>query len=198
MSVLHPHHTDYMDYGSLDLRLWWHSNESLFVSILQSGKKYKPSLYSDKTGNLLIYPAYFALMEETMNGRKSKSVGTKPQNSDGQSAAIRWVNHTLTSEDIDQLEQETASLEQLSYALIELGERGLGISVKYDLARKSFSVSIYGSDTTNNMRPCGVSGQSSELRDAILVSLFKFNNCLQGSFDGCADPDTVVQPIRFR
>jgi len=198
MSVLHPSRTDYMDYGSLDLKLWWHCNEALFLRVLQSSKFHKPSFYSNRSGNLLIYPPTCDIKENIVNGRKSKPMGSKPESSNDKPTSIRWFNYALTTEDINRLEQETASLEQLAYAFIELGERGLGLSVKYDTARKSYSVSIYGPDTLNDMRPCGVSGQSSELRDAILVSLFKFNNCLQSSFDGFANSDTTVQSGRFK
>jgi len=136
-------------------------------------------------------------MENKLNGRKPKRHGDSVGGSNDKSAPFRWINVQLTSEDINILEGETADLEQLAYAFIQLGVRGLGLSIKYDSARKSYAVSIYGSDSTANMQPCGISGSSPDLRDALLVSLYRFNHCLQGSFDGCTSKDAIVQPKRF-
>jgi hypothetical protein len=137
-------------------------------------------------------------MENEMNGRKPKRSEPNVGNSDVKPAPIRWINIPLTSEDLALLERETANLEQLALAYIQLGVRGLGLSVKYDSTRKHYNVSIYGSDMAANNQPCGISGAASDLRDALLVSLFRFNSCLQGSFDGSSLTDTTVQSARFK
>lgn len=133
-----------------------------------------------------------------MNGRKSKRIGTVNGSSNGKSAAFQWINIPLTSEDLNLLEHETAGIEQLALAFIQLGVLGLGLSVKFDRVGKSYSVSIYGCDSRNNMRPCGISGAAPDLRDALLVSLFRFNHGLQGSFDDSTNTDSIVQSPRFR
>lgn len=197
MSIIHPHFEFPSDQMPIELDLWWRDNAALFIRLLTSQKYHKPQFGSSQTGNLLIYPPKCNIKENILNGRKPKRHGSSVGSSDGKSTAFRWINIQLTSEDIDILEGEEASLEQLAYAFIGLGVRGLGLSVKYDSARKSYSVSIYGPDSTNNMQPCGISGAAPDLRDALLVSLYRFNNRLQGSFDGCASEDTNIQPKRF-
>lgn len=133
-----------------------------------------------------------------MNGRKPRKPSDKSSGSNGQPLPFRWINVSLTAEDLDILEREEANLEQLSCAFIELGVRGFGLSIKYDSARKQYSVSIYGSDMANNNQPCGISGAAADLRDALLVSLFRFNTRLQGSFDGSAVENAAIQPSRFK
>lgn len=133
-----------------------------------------------------------------MNGRKPSRPRLGHGDGNDKSPTFQWINIALTSEDLDILEGEEADLEQLAFAFISLGMRGLGLSVKFDNAGKSYSVSIYGRDSRNNNKPCGISGAAADLRDAILVSLFRFNNRLQGSFDGCTTEDSIIQPKRFK
>lgn len=133
-----------------------------------------------------------------MNGRKSKQLGSRSSGGDGKSLPFEWINVPLTAEDFDILERETADIEQLALAFIKLGVQRLGLSIKYDRARESYTVSIYGCDMGNANKPCGISGASSDLRDALLVSLYRFNHCLQGSFDGRTNQNTTIQPKRFR
>jgi len=198
MSILHPQYEFPSDYVPIETNIWWRDHSDLFLRCLTQGKYLKPRFNSPSTGNLLIYPPKTNRMENEMNGRKPKRHEPSVGNRDAKSTAFRWINISLTSEDLDILEQETASLEQLAYAFIQLGVFGLGLSVKFDSARKSYTVSIYGSDISNNMQPCGISGSATELRDALLVSLYRFNHGLQGSFDGCTNKDATVQPNRFR
>lgn len=198
MNFLSPHFEFPSDQLPIELNLWWRDNCDLFLRCLTSPKFHRPQFNSTSTGNLLIYPPKCLIKENILNGRKPKQHGGGLGSSNAQSTSFRWINVPLTSEDIATLEREEASLEQLSYAFIQLGVFGLGLSIKYDSSRKSYTVSIYGSDISNNNQPCGISGSASELRDALLVSLFRFNTCLQGSFDGRTSADTTVQPTRFR
>lgn len=198
MSVIHPHRQFPEDVLPLEAAIWWRDNADLFLRCLTSPKYHHPLIGKDITGNLLIYPPECNRNGDNMNGRKPRGHGGGLGNSDDKPVKFKWVNIPLTSEDIDLLEQETADLQQLALAFIQLGVRGFGLSVKYDSGRKSYACSIYGPDSLNNMQPCGISGTATDLRDALLVSVFRFNNCLQGSFDGCAAPDAVVQPSRFR
>jgi len=198
MSILHPHFSFPEDCLPIEAAIWWRDNSDLFLRCLTQAKFHRPQFGSDLSGNLLIYPPKCNRMENEMNGRKPRGHGSRLGSSDAQPATFRWINITLTSEDINTLEREEASLEQLALAFIQLGVRGLGLAVKYDSVGKSYAVSIYGSDTTNHMQPCGISGKSADLRDALLVSLYRFNHSLQGSFDGCTGEDNVLQSGRFK
>lgn len=133
-----------------------------------------------------------------MNGRKPTRPNARPSSSNGKSVPFEWINISLTDQDIDILEREEANLEQLALAYISLGVQRLGLSVKYDLTRKSYTVSIYGCDMGNDGKPCGISSSAAELRDALLVSLYRFNFGLQGSFDGRTSKGDAVQSKRFR
>jgi len=198
MSILHPHWQDPETFLPLETALWWRDHKELFLRALTQPKYRGKSQFSDLSGNLIIYPPKCNRMENEMNGRKPQRHGTGSSNGNGKSLPFKWINVTLTAEDIATLERETASLEQLALAYIELGVLGLGLSIKYDSVRKHFSVSIYGSDMANNNQPCGISGSATELRDALLVSLYRFNTCLQGSFDGSTTSDATVQSGRFK
>jgi hypothetical protein len=133
-----------------------------------------------------------------VNGRKPTKPRARSGSSNGESLPFEWINVRLTDKDLDILEAETADLEQLALAYISLGVQRLGLSIKFDRVGESFVVSIYGFDLRNNNKPCGISGAAPDLRDALLVSLYRFNHCLQGSFDGRTDQNTTIQSRRFR
>ncbi len=197
MSIIHPHFQDFWDNSPVELALWWYYNTELFLRCLTQSKYHKPLWGGTLSGNLIIYPPKCDIKEEKMNGRKPKQSVARFGDSDAQSSPLRWINIPLTDKDIALLEGETASLEQLAFAFVSLGMHGLGLSIKYDSARKSYNCSIYGPDMAANMQPCGVSGAGPDLRDALLVSLFRFNSCLQGSFDGQSSKNPTVQSRRF-
>jgi len=197
-TFLHPHSEYPEDILPLEAALWWRDNYELFIKLLLSPKYHRPVFGSNLSGNLLIYPPKCDIMENKMNGRKSKQPFGKPSVRNDQPTPFRWINIALTAEDLNTLERDETSLEQLSLAFIGLGVRGFGLSVKYDSARKSYAVSIYGSDSLNNGQPCGISGSSADLRDALCVSLYRFDYCLRGSFDGSTTQNPDVQSQRFR
>lgn len=198
MSVIHPQRMFPSDLVPIELNVWWRDNSDLFLRCLTAPKYRVSGLFGTMSGNLLIYPPKCSITEEKMNGRKPKRHGTGLGNSDGQPLPFRWINIPLTSEDISTLERETVDLEQLAFGFIQLGMFGLGLSVKYDSARKSYNVSIYRPSDATHLQPCGISGSAPDLRDALLVSLYRFNNCLEGSFDNAPDQDVALQSGRFR
>jgi len=197
MSIIHPHFTFPEDVLPVYVAMWWRDNSDLVLRTLTSPKYHKPLYGQEISGNLLIYPPENLYKGDNMNGRKPKRPSGRFGDSDDKPAPFQWINIALTSEDFDTLEREEASIEQLALAFVQLGVRGLGLAVKFNSARKSFIVSIYGSDSLNNNQPCGISGTAPDLRDALLVSLYRFNNRLQSSFDGQSGKDTVVQSRRF-
>ena len=198
MSFLHPHRVFPEEFLDSDTAVWWRDNAAMFFRVLTQEKYRRFYLDGNLSNNLLIYPPGFVQMESKMNGRKPKRPSVGSGSVDDKSVAFKWVNIPLTDQDLDILEQETADLEQLALAFISLGMQRLGLSVKYDRVRESYSVSIYGRDMGNAEKPCGVSGTAADLRDALCVSLYRFNTCLQGSFDGSTVEGTTFQPKRFR
>ena len=198
MSFYHPHFSFPEDVLPVETAIWWRDNYELFIACLTL-PKYRGSMrYSNLSGNLLIYPPKCDIKENMMNGRKPRKPSVGLGDSNAQPVPFRWINIQLTPEDLNTLAEEEADLEQLALAFIELGVRGLGLSVKFDSVRKSYNVSIYGPDTLNNGQPCGISGSAADLRDALLVSLYKFNYGLSSSFDGSSTAHTVLQSERFR
>lgn len=198
MSIFHPHFRDPIDFMPADVLVWWSANAKECVRLLTHPAYRHAAANSKLSENLFIYVPKHLIMENEMNGRKSKTNGTKLESSSSEPVSFRWINVTLSDQDLDILERETASLELVASSLVQLVVRGLGISVKYDPVGKSYSCSIYGRDTRNNMQPCGISGRASDVRDAILVSLYRFETGLQGSFDGQSDQGNVLQSKRFR
>lgn len=197
MSVVHPHFEYPEDCLTIEGAIWWRDHYDLFLRCLTLPKYHKPYFGSNLSSNLIIYPPECDRMENILNGRKPKPNGARLGSSDGKSLPLQWINIPLTDQDIATLESEKANLEQLALAYVQLGMHGLGLSIKFDSVGKSYVVSIYGPDSSNNMQPCGVSGRAPELRDALLVSLYRFNSCLQGSFDGRSNSSTAIQPRRF-
>jgi len=198
MKSFHPHREFPEDCLPLEAAIWWRDNANLFLRCLTQPKYRRFYADSRLSGNLIIYPPKCYMNGENMNGRKPKRNGTGNSVGINKPSTFQWINVTLTDQDLDILEREKADLEQLALAFISLGVQQLGLSVKYDRVGESYSVSIYGSDMANDGKPCGISGASSELRDALLVALYRFNNCLQGSFDGRTNSNPTIQSRRFR
>lgn len=197
MSVIHPHYSFPEDCLPFEAAVWWRDHADLFLRVLTTKKYQYPVFGGTLSGNLLIYPPECNIKEIKLNGRKSTRSGSRSGSGDVKSSPIHWCNIPLTPEDLDLLAKETADLEQLALAFVTVGSVGFGLSVKFDSTGKSFNCSIYGPDLSNDGRPCGVSGRSPDLRDALLVLLFRFNSRLQGSFDGQSNSDTAIQPRRF-
>jgi hypothetical protein len=196
MSVLpFPTHEP-VDFFTPELMIWWTEAWPIARDLLLKPQYRRKTSYSDQSGNLLIYPPDFYIKENKVNGRKPKGDGTKSGVSDKQHLPFRWINSPLTSEDYDYLEQQATSLELLASHLIQLVLRGFGVSVKYDYTRKSYNVCIYRPDNSDGRQPLGLSGHSSDLRDAILVTLYRFSIKLGGEFPDRVDEDTSDKPRR--
>jgi len=197
MSIIHP----YREFPDLStpavLLTWWRDNYQVFLRALTYDRYRRFYGQGSISNNLLIYPPECNRMENKLNGRKPQRHERGLGSSNAQPSSIRWINIALTSEDLSILEREEASLEQLAFSFVQLGMFGLGLSIKYDRTRKSYSVSIYRPSDATNVQSLGISGASPDLRDALLVSLYRFNHCLGGSFDNAPDTDATVQPRRF-
>jgi hypothetical protein len=198
MSIISPTFNLPCDFLPPEAALWWLSNSELFLRLLKAGKNGKRPFTGDLSHNLLIYPPNYHIMENEMNGRKSTEPKPRLVKRDGVALPFQWVNITLTPEDVGILESEKASLEQLALAFISVGMLGFGLSCKYDFARKSFVCCIYRPYDGNDVQPCGVSGSATDLRDALLVLLYKFNNRMGGGFDNATLENNPVQSKRFK
>ena len=196
MSTLPFPRLEPVDFFTIELMLWWIKAAPVAMDMLLNPKYRRATFGSTLSGNLLIYPLKNLIMETDMNGRKSKDNGAKHSLPANKSLPFGWVNCPLTSEDYDYLEQQTASLELLTSNLIQLVVRGFGVSVKYDHARKSFNVCIYRPDIGDGRQPLGLSGHSTDVRDAILVTLYRFDHKLGGEFPDRIMEGTSNQPSR--
>ncbi len=198
MSIIPPTFNLACDFLPPEAAIWWLKNSDLFLRILKQGKNGRRPFVGNLSHNLLIYPPKCDIMENKMNGRRTKQPKPRFDDSNGKSLPFKWVNVPLTAEDIGILERETANLEQLALAYLNVGVLGFGLSCKYDFSRKSFVCCIYRPNMGNDVQPCGVSGAAADLRDALLVLLYKFNNCLGGSFDNATFENDPIQPRRFK
>lgn len=143
-----------------------------------------------------IYHAQQWHREIILNGRKPKNNNARVGGGAGQSRPVVWINIPLTDEDLSELERAEDSLEYLSCGLLELVGDGLSISAKFQPGRDNYCVSIYRPSDDSGLQSVGVSGFAPQLRDAILVALFRYHSKLGGQFP--ADPPTGAsdQPKR--
>lgn len=188
-----PYAEDHIPYAVID---WWISAKSTILHVLEAPRYRRPAFNSHLSGNLLIYPPESLYKENILNGRKPKSSaggnGGKPQ----QSSTLVWVNAPLTAEDYIALERETHGIEYLSAVLIGLVCRGYGISVKYDTERKRYNCTIYRPPSDLNRRHMGLSGFAPDLRDAVLVTLYRFEFKCGGELTDDLVGDSHNQPER--
>ncbi len=181
-----------------ELLPFWSQNKELVVHTLLHGKDDRFRNVTSFSRNLFVYPSEYDIKELELRGNKSKgSVGGNSGKS-SQPGGIQWLNVPLDSSDVDDLERDASTLEYLAAALVGLVGDGYGISVKYQAERKSYSCTIYRPDTGGGSGGYGVSGFAPDVRDAVLVTLFKFERKLGGEFPtgGNASP-FLAQSKRF-
>jgi hypothetical protein len=169
----------------------------VILKLLTSPRYRAIDRFSGRSVNLLVQPPKKLIMEGLMSGRKPKTNGGRDSIRDSKSPSFRWVNVPLEDTDFDYLERQEATLEQLALDYVQLATRGFGTSVKYDPARKSFNCCIYGSSAGDDSDKCGLSGHSPDLRDALLVTLYRFDIKLQGEFPAFSSDSTIHKSRRF-
>lgn len=112
---------------------------------------------------------------------------------------FKWANIRLEPSDIDELERSTSTVEFLATSLCGLASDGYGFSVKPVDKGESICCTIIRSDPDNPGITYGMSSFGGELRDTLLVALYKFDVLLEGSFDGIASfCETSKSKQRFR
>lgn len=176
MPFLSPHFPYPEDHVPTCLLSWWVTARPVILRVLESKRYRRPAWNSHLSGNLLIYPPEYLYKEPILNGRKSKGRTIGNGVVPSQSTPLEWVNAPLTSEDYLALEQSTYGLEYLAGCLVGLVSRGYGVSVKYDSQRKRCNCTIYRPPSDTNRRHLGLSGFASDVRDAVLVTLYRFEH----------------------
>ena len=183
---------------SAELAIWWYYARDTAILLLTARKYRRKSYYSNKTDNLLLYPPEHLIKENIVNGRKPKDQPRFNGSKSAQSSTIEWLDGLLTAEDIDILERDTTSIEYLAGKLISLVSDGYGCAVKYDLERERYNCTIYRPPNGKQRKHLGLSGNSPDLRDAILVTLYRFDSKFGGVIDDSSpDASSAKQKRRF-
>jgi len=196
MSFFHVHFSYVEDNMNPELAAWWLTAHVVILRVLTSPKYRRPVWGTTLSGNLLIQPPKNLIMETHMNGRKPKSSSSRNGSIPVQPASLEWINSPLTPEDYDLLEHDSASLEYLSGVLIGLVGRCYGVSVKFDSERRRYNCTIYRSPSDGNRRHLGLSGFAPDLRDSILVTLYRFNVKCGGELTDSLVENSSNQSVR--
>lgn len=111
----------------------------------------------------------------------------------------KWVNIPITDADIDELSGSESTFEFLAASLCALAGDGIGFSIKLIDSGKSFCVTLNGPDIPGGSTIYGVSSFAGELRDALLVALYKFDIHLEGDWSNVTKLVEAAKPRqRFR
>lgn len=185
------------DYLHPKLLKWWSLEADRVIRVLLMKENYFGLGKGSPSGKILIQPDVSFIKEKILNGRKPKSsVGGNSGKSD-KSVGFQWVNVPLTDEDNNWLIGSTITLEQCAASLIGLVTDGYDVSVKYQAVRKQYVASIYRPSSDDSSNGVGVSGFSTDVRDAILVVMYKFDNKLGGELPVGSNAGASNQQRRF-
>jgi len=117
----------------------------------------------------------------------------------GERNELKWLNIRLEVNDVNALEQSDATFEYLSASIVGLANDGIGVSIKSVDNGKSCCVTLIGSDLSGSGDTFGLSSFAGNVRDALLVALYKFDEKLGGTFDnGSEFVSDTKQGARFR
>lgn len=112
---------------------------------------------------------------------------------------LKWINIPLTDEDIDELSGSQSTVEFLAASLCSLATDGYGFSIKPVDSGKSLCCTINRPDLFGDGIAYGMSSFAGELRDVLLVALYKFDVKLEGDFANCTPFLETSKPRqRFR
>lgn len=161
---------------------------------LESDKSYRRK-YANK--NVMIYPSEDLIMKRKNNGSTPQGLGAAPSSKSNKSTSVQWINLKLTDADNLALEQATEELPFLASALVGMVNDGVFVSIKLLSERDQYCVSIIRSDLEGVHQSVGISGFAPSLRDAILVALYKFHNCLRGEWPEQLPGIPFNEPKRF-
>lgn len=153
--------------------------------------------------NLTSYDIFSELKGYKMPRKKGEPNASgdrfKRDNSGVQRNDIKWLNIKLTDEDVNELTASDATFEFLVASVVGLCTDGLALSIKTVDEGKSYCVTLIGSNLGSSGAAYGLSSFAGELRDALLVSLYKFDTYLEGDIsNGDKFVNSTQQDKRFR
>lgn len=135
-------------------------------------------------------------------GKQNDNTGNTGGNRNfGQSSGNewKWANIELSSADIDILTNSNTTLEYLAGCIAVLANDGIGVTIKPVDSGKSVCVTIYRPDFQGNGYTVGISSFGGNVRDALLVTLYKLDEKLGGEFNNAVEYVQAIPPkSRFR
>jgi len=147
---------------------------------------------------------FFSEMSSFMP-RKGRAQNVDKRNSPARAGSEKngnqliWLNIKLEDNDLDALEQSDNTFEYLSACAIGLASDGFGISLKPIDQGESYCFTIIGSDSDGSGVSYGLSSFAGNVRDVLLVGLYKFDEKLGGTFtDAHKFTIPAKQASRFR
>jgi len=198
MWLFSPHKAYPEDLLQPELIQWWTHARGTAMLLLTSPKYRKKLVWSDSSDNILIYPPTHYRKRDILNGRKLKNQSRLNSGRAEQSAPIEWLDGLLAAEDLSVLGSDEATLEHLACRLISLVADGYGVAVKYNSEREQYNCTIYRPPYGDERRHLGLSGFSPDLRDALLVTVYRFDVIFGGRInDSSVDDTRVKQKRRF-
>jgi hypothetical protein len=131
-----------------------------------------------------------------MNGRRPKTLGNKPSSKSTEPGTNQWLSIPLSDEDVTSLADAKDKLEHLSAGLLSLVSDTVCVSIKFQSERNQYCVSIYRPGRGSGGSVVGLSGFSTDLRDAVLVALYKFHVKLGGQLPERLSDTAYDKPVR--
>lgn len=146
----------------------------------------------------------FELTEEQLIMARTRGVKTDG-NTRGQTqpiagrsnAPVRWLNVNLTDDDAAFLAESDATLDQLAAMACSMVVRGYSLTIKPMDGGGSVMACIVGQSSTHPDVNVGLSGFSDNVRDALLVLCYKFEDKLARQLP-LPDGDATNSRPRFR
>lgn len=146
----------------------------------------------------------FAFTEEQLEMARRRGVttdgntrSTPSRTTDNSRGNVRWLNVSLSDDDAAFLTESDATLDQLAAMACTLVVRGYSLTVKPMDGGNSVMACIIGQSSTHPDAIVGLSGFSDNVRDALLVLCYKFEDKLGGELP-LPDGDATTQGRRFR
>ncbi len=131
------------------------------------------------------------------NGNNNAGSSTGSDKSLGGLGTVQWINIRLSPEDVLELERSEATLEYLGARFVELAVSGLNISLKPVDGGRSFCATLIRPPHEGSSGSVGLSGFGGNVRDALLVLVYKFDVICGGEADTLSN---FIAPVydRFR
>lgn len=135
-------------------------------------------------------------------GNKNGSInGTNGTRDSGQGSGNewKWINIPLQDEDAFHLDGSDLTLEFLAGSIASLANDGYGVTIKPTDNGETVCCTIYRPNFPRRGVTIGISGFAGNVRDALLVTMYKFDEKLGGSFTNYTEFDTPNrEKSRFR